>query len=164
MANVNQGGRHLRINSICRENKLPQTDVLLFCLAWHSVLSALKISPNLKEPRKNVLSHLAFVLMCFHLGFDVSFMRCKNEADLFLESKALSSHYSIHCNFIMKLAERENISTLTDEAEISQISKLCSKHNLISYPFRLNFMCLHVTSKQLKEKIFKYFQIKIIFC
>ncbi|KFQ09995.1 G-protein coupled receptor 64, partial [Haliaeetus albicilla] len=45
--------------------------------------------------------------------------------NLFLESKALSSHYSIHCNFIMKLAERENISTLTDEAEISQIKQCC---------------------------------------
>ncbi|NXO49849.1 AGRG2 protein, partial [Aramus guarauna] len=44
---------------------------------------------------------------------------------LFLESKAFSSHYSIHCNFIMKLAERKNISSLTDKAEISQIEQCC---------------------------------------
>ncbi|KFO07759.1 G-protein coupled receptor 64, partial [Balearica regulorum gibbericeps] len=45
--------------------------------------------------------------------------------DLFLESKAYSSHYSIHCNFIMKLAERKNISSLTDKAEISKIEQCC---------------------------------------
>ncbi|KFP55818.1 G-protein coupled receptor 64, partial [Cathartes aura] len=44
---------------------------------------------------------------------------------LFLESKAFSSHYSIHCNFIIKLAERENISSLTDKAEISQLERCC---------------------------------------
>lgn len=79
-----------------------------------------------------MLSHLAFVLMCFHLAFDVSFMRCKDEADLFLESEAFSSHYSIHCNFIMKLTERENISSLTDKVEISQLGKLCFKRDLIT--------------------------------
>uniref|UniRef100_A0A8B9ML28 Adhesion G-protein coupled receptor G2 n=1 Tax=Accipiter nisus TaxID=211598 RepID=A0A8B9ML28_9AVES len=36
-----------------------------------------------------------------------------------------AENQSIHCNFIMKLAERENISTLTDEAEISQIKQCC---------------------------------------
>ncbi|NXC34602.1 AGRG2 protein, partial [Campylorhamphus procurvoides] len=44
---------------------------------------------------------------------------------LFLESKAFSSHYSIHCNFIMKLAERENISSLTNKAKISQLDRCC---------------------------------------
>ncbi|KFQ92406.1 G-protein coupled receptor 64, partial [Nipponia nippon] len=64
----------------------------------------------------NVLSHLAF---------DVSFMHCKEEADAFLESKAFSSPYSIYCNFIIKLAEKENISSLTDKAEISQLQQCC---------------------------------------
>ncbi|KFQ87805.1 G-protein coupled receptor 64, partial [Phoenicopterus ruber ruber] len=45
--------------------------------------------------------------------------------NLFLESKAFSSRYSVHCNFIMKLAERENISSLTDKAEISQVERCC---------------------------------------
>ncbi|NXJ36439.1 AGRG2 protein, partial [Ciconia maguari] len=45
--------------------------------------------------------------------------------DLFLESKAPSSHYSIHCNFIMKLAEGKNISSLTDKAEKSQLEPCC---------------------------------------
>ncbi|NXQ90624.1 AGRG2 protein, partial [Nyctibius grandis] len=45
--------------------------------------------------------------------------------DLFLESKAFSSHYSIDCNFIMKLAERENISSLTDRIEITQLDQCC---------------------------------------
>ncbi|NXH70621.1 AGRG2 protein, partial [Hydrobates tethys] len=44
---------------------------------------------------------------------------------LFLESQAFSSHYSIHCNFIMKLAERENISSLKSKAEISQLERCC---------------------------------------
>lgn len=72
------------------------------------------------------------MLICFHLAFDVSFMHCESKADLFHESKDFSSHYSIHCNFIMKLAERENISSLTDKAEISQLGKLCFKHSLIT--------------------------------
>ncbi|GAB0178524.1 adhesion G-protein coupled receptor G2 [Grus japonensis] len=37
---------------------------------------------------------------------------------------------SIHCNFIMKLAERENISSLTDKAEISKIG--FTKHSAVS--------------------------------
>ncbi|NXI36384.1 AGRG2 protein, partial [Galbula dea] len=43
----------------------------------------------------------------------------------FLESKAFSSRYSIYCSFIVKLAERENISSLTDKAEISQLGRCC---------------------------------------
>ncbi|NXQ58217.1 AGRG2 protein, partial [Anthoscopus minutus] len=35
------------------------------------------------------------------------------------------SHYSTHCNFIMKLAERENISSLTEKAKISQLDRCC---------------------------------------
>ncbi|NXI98812.1 AGRG2 protein, partial [Psophia crepitans] len=46
-------------------------------------------------------------------------------SDLFLECKAFSSHYSVHCNFIMKLAEGENISSLTDKPEVSQIVPCC---------------------------------------
>ncbi|KFV95440.1 G-protein coupled receptor 64, partial [Fulmarus glacialis] len=46
-------------------------------------------------------------------------------SNLFLESKAFSSYYSIHCNFIMKLAERENISSLKGKAEISQLERCC---------------------------------------
>ncbi|KFV78405.1 G-protein coupled receptor 64, partial [Struthio camelus australis] len=45
--------------------------------------------------------------------------------NLFLESKAFSSHYSIHCSFIIKLAKKENISSLTDKTEISQIDQCC---------------------------------------
>jgi len=59
-------------------------------------------------------------------------MCCKDEALLFVESRAFSSHYSMHCNFIVKLAERENISSLTDKAEISQLGKLCFKHSLVT--------------------------------
>ncbi|NXP52273.1 AGRG2 protein, partial [Heliornis fulica] len=43
------------------------------------------------------------------------------------ESSVMECHtenQSIHCNFIMKLSERENISSLTDKAEISQLD-LC---------------------------------------
>ncbi|NWV01546.1 AGRG2 protein, partial [Upupa epops] len=36
---------------------------------------------------------------------------------------------SIHCSFIVKLAERQNISSLTDKAEITQLGKLCVKHS-----------------------------------
>ncbi|XP_014815833.1 PREDICTED: adhesion G-protein coupled receptor G2 isoform X2 [Calidris pugnax] len=36
-----------------------------------------------------------------------------------------AENQSIHCNFIMKLAERENISSLTDKAEISQLERCC---------------------------------------
>ncbi|KFO97687.1 G-protein coupled receptor 64, partial [Calypte anna] len=45
--------------------------------------------------------------------------------DLFLESKAFSRH-SMHCNFIMKLAERENISSLTEKANIHLEQCCCS--------------------------------------
>ncbi|NXH10982.1 AGRG2 protein, partial [Bucco capensis] len=44
---------------------------------------------------------------------------------LFLECQAFPPHYSIHCKFIIKLAERENISSLTDKAEISQLDGCC---------------------------------------
>ncbi|KFQ52064.1 G-protein coupled receptor 64, partial [Nestor notabilis] len=56
---------------------------------------------------------------------ELSVMHHKDESDLFLKSKGFSSHYSIYCNFIMKLAERENISSLTDKAEISQLDRCC---------------------------------------
>ncbi|XP_054021885.1 adhesion G-protein coupled receptor G2 [Dryobates pubescens] len=36
-----------------------------------------------------------------------------------------AENQSIQCNFIIKLAERENISSLTDKAEISQIDRCC---------------------------------------
>ncbi|XP_042644512.1 adhesion G-protein coupled receptor G2 [Tyto alba] len=36
-----------------------------------------------------------------------------------------AENQSIHCNFIVKLAERENISSLTDKAEISQLERCC---------------------------------------
>ncbi|XP_074016614.1 adhesion G-protein coupled receptor G2 [Numenius arquata] len=36
-----------------------------------------------------------------------------------------AENQSIHCNFIMKLAERENISSLTDKAEINQLERCC---------------------------------------
>ncbi|KFW92759.1 G-protein coupled receptor 64, partial [Phalacrocorax carbo] len=49
----------------------------------------------------------------------------KMRYDLFLESKAFSSCNSIRCSFIMKLAERENISSLTDKAEKSQVERCC---------------------------------------
>lgn len=77
-----------------------------------------------------MLSNLAFVRMCFHLAFDVNFRCHKDDTDLFLES--FSSHYSIHCDFIMKLTERENISSLTDKVKLSQLGKLCFKHSLVT--------------------------------
>ncbi|NWU23388.1 AGRG2 protein, partial [Dyaphorophyia castanea] len=49
-----------------------------------------------------------------------SVMECSAENQ---SLKLFSSHYSIHCNFIMKLAERKNISSLTDKAKISQLGK-----------------------------------------
>ncbi|KFP40423.1 G-protein coupled receptor 64, partial [Chlamydotis macqueenii] len=55
---------------------------------------------------------------------ELSFLHCKDEAAVFLESH-VSSHYSIHCSFITKLAERENISSLTDKVEISQLERCC---------------------------------------
>ncbi|NXQ09031.1 AGRG2 protein, partial [Vidua macroura] len=36
-----------------------------------------------------------------------------------------AENQSIHCNFIMKLAERENISSLTQKAKISQLDQCC---------------------------------------
>ncbi|XP_074461571.1 adhesion G-protein coupled receptor G2 isoform X1 [Larus michahellis] len=36
-----------------------------------------------------------------------------------------AENQSIQCSFIMKLAERENISSLTDKAEISQLERCC---------------------------------------
>ncbi|NWS92106.1 AGRG2 protein, partial [Toxostoma redivivum] len=36
-----------------------------------------------------------------------------------------SSHYSTHCKFIMKLADRENISSLTEKAKINQLDQCC---------------------------------------
>ncbi|NXK35204.1 AGRG2 protein, partial [Piprites chloris] len=36
-----------------------------------------------------------------------------------------AENQSIHCNFIMKLAERENISSLTNKAKISQLDRCC---------------------------------------
>nr|XP_009938959.1 PREDICTED: G-protein coupled receptor 64 [Opisthocomus hoazin] len=44
------------------------------------------------------------------------------------ESSVMECHtenQSMHCNFIVKLAERENISSLTDKAEISQLESCC---------------------------------------
>ncbi|NXF72641.1 AGRG2 protein, partial [Sclerurus mexicanus] len=69
--------------------------------------------------------HVCANVLSFSLTSDVSFVCRKDEAALFLEPKALSSHYSIHCNFIMKLAERENISSLTNKAKISQLDRCC---------------------------------------
>ncbi|XP_010222105.1 PREDICTED: G-protein coupled receptor 64-like [Tinamus guttatus] len=42
-----------------------------------------------------------------------SFMECRTE------------NQSVHCNFIIKLAKKENISSLTDKKEISQIDECC---------------------------------------
>ncbi|NXR75470.1 AGRG2 protein, partial [Pycnonotus jocosus] len=42
-----------------------------------------------------------------------------------LSLKSFYSHYSTHCNFIMKLSERENISSLTEKAKISQLDRCC---------------------------------------
>ncbi|KAM6290890.1 adhesion G-protein coupled receptor G2 isoform 2-T2 [Porphyrio hochstetteri] len=36
-----------------------------------------------------------------------------------------TENQSVYCNFLMKLAERENISTLTDKAETSQVERCC---------------------------------------
>ncbi|XP_040438555.1 adhesion G-protein coupled receptor G2 isoform X1 [Falco naumanni] len=36
-----------------------------------------------------------------------------------------AENQSLHCSFIMKLAERENISSLKDKAEISQLERCC---------------------------------------
>ncbi|KFV91748.1 G-protein coupled receptor 64, partial [Eurypyga helias] len=49
-----------------------------------------------------------------------SVMECSME-----NQRPVSSPYSIHCNFIMKLAERANISSLTEKAEISPLEKCC---------------------------------------
>ncbi|NXB46531.1 AGRG2 protein, partial [Leucopsar rothschildi] len=49
-----------------------------------------------------------------------SVMECSAENQSFF-----SSHYSTHCKFIMKLAERENISSLTEKAKISQLDQCC---------------------------------------
>ncbi|NXB24520.1 AGRG2 protein, partial [Rhagologus leucostigma] len=51
-----------------------------------------------------------------------SVMECSAENQ---SLKLFSSHYSTHCNFIMKLAERKNISSLTDKAKISQLDQCC---------------------------------------
>ncbi|NXJ26034.1 AGRG2 protein, partial [Dicrurus megarhynchus] len=39
--------------------------------------------------------------------------------------KCSAENQSTHCNFIMKLAERKNISSLTDKAKISQLDQCC---------------------------------------
>ncbi|NXA95262.1 AGRG2 protein, partial [Melanocharis versteri] len=59
---------------------------------------------------------------CFHLSLQSSVMECSAENQ---SLKLFSSRYSTHCNFIMKLAERENISSLTDKAKISQLDRCC---------------------------------------
>ncbi|NXH51598.1 AGRG2 protein, partial [Rhabdornis inornatus] len=51
-----------------------------------------------------------------------SVMECSAENQ---SLKLFSSHYSTHCKFIMKLAERENISSLTEKAKISQLDQCC---------------------------------------
>ncbi|KFO55756.1 G-protein coupled receptor 64, partial [Corvus brachyrhynchos] len=51
-----------------------------------------------------------------------SVMECSAENQ---SLKLFSSYYSTHCNFIMKLAERKNISSLTDKAKISQLDQCC---------------------------------------
>ncbi|NWV52190.1 AGRG2 protein, partial [Daphoenositta chrysoptera] len=51
-----------------------------------------------------------------------SVMECSAENQ---SLQLFSSHYSTHCNFIMKLAERKNISSLTDKAKISQLDQCC---------------------------------------
>ncbi|NXR56390.1 AGRG2 protein, partial [Hippolais icterina] len=51
-----------------------------------------------------------------------SVMECSAENQ---SLKLFSSHYSTHCNFIMKLAQRENISSLTEKAKISQLDRCC---------------------------------------
>ncbi|KFU84037.1 G-protein coupled receptor 64, partial [Chaetura pelagica] len=56
---------------------------------------------------------------------ELRFMCCKDEADLLLESTAFSSHYSVYCNFIMKLADRENVSSLRDKTEIIKLERCC---------------------------------------
>ncbi|NXQ46698.1 AGRG2 protein, partial [Catharus fuscescens] len=43
----------------------------------------------------------------------------------FLSLKLFSSPYSTYCKFIMKLAERQNISSLTEKAKISQLDQCC---------------------------------------
>ncbi|NXP38014.1 AGRG2 protein, partial [Leiothrix lutea] len=51
-----------------------------------------------------------------------SVMECSAENQ---SLKLFSSHYSTRCSFIMKLAERENISSLTEKAKISQLDRCC---------------------------------------
>ncbi|NXM99251.1 AGRG2 protein, partial [Sylvia borin] len=51
-----------------------------------------------------------------------SVMECSAENQ---SLKLFSSCYSTRCNFIMKLAERKNISTLTEKAKIIQLDRCC---------------------------------------
>ncbi|NXR57814.1 AGRG2 protein, partial [Rhadina sibilatrix] len=51
-----------------------------------------------------------------------SVMECSAENQ---SLKLFSSYYSTRCNFIMKLAERKNISSLTEKAKISQLDRCC---------------------------------------
>ncbi|NXQ17232.1 AGRG2 protein, partial [Peucedramus taeniatus] len=51
-----------------------------------------------------------------------SFMECSAENQ---SLKLFFFSFSTHCNFIMKLAERENISSLTQKAKISQLDQCC---------------------------------------
>ncbi|NXL93900.1 AGRG2 protein, partial [Alectura lathami] len=67
-----------------------------------------------------IVSVLSLKVFCKEV-FVISFMHRNDVAYLFLGSKAFSSCYSIQCNFIIKLDEKENISSLTDKEEISQI-------------------------------------------
>ncbi|NWS24973.1 AGRG2 protein, partial [Polioptila caerulea] len=51
-----------------------------------------------------------------------SVMECSAENQ---SLKLFPSCYSTHCSFIMKLAERENISSLTEKAKLSQLDRCC---------------------------------------
>ncbi|NXA71544.1 AGRG2 protein, partial [Thryothorus ludovicianus] len=71
----------------------------------------------------SILSFKATVRKVEHLMLVQCVIKMKQLC--FLSLKLFSSHYSTHCNFIMKLAERENISSLTEKAKISQLDQCC---------------------------------------
>ncbi|NXU53734.1 AGRG2 protein, partial [Turnix velox] len=78
---------------------------------------------DIVSEKVSIIMSICANLVLLDVLFHVNFIYCENEADLF-ECKCFSSHYSMHCNFIIKLAEGQNISSLTDKAEISPLRKL----------------------------------------
>ncbi|KFP73262.1 G-protein coupled receptor 64, partial [Apaloderma vittatum] len=76
----------------------------------------------------SVVSSQTLLILCCLLLMSVmelvSLLHLQLE-NMFLKSEAFSSHYSVHCNFIIKVAEKENISSLTDKADESQLQRCC---------------------------------------